>query len=144
MIEFECEVILEEGIKLQHYDRMLSRFNQWTQFKRDIKITSLLEGKRILYNIYDIKGNGIIGITTDQKLYSVVSGSIRNKMFDIHSMSFIINGDNIDELKIIIKPLDNHRGESLSEIIKSGITPIIHQLLENDSISYFYVNENYD
>ena len=45
--------------KLEQYEDLLKKFSQWTAIKREIKITSLLEGKRIQFDIDD-KGRIIV------------------------------------------------------------------------------------
>jgi hypothetical protein len=139
MIEnFEYKVIFyDDVVKLQDYDKLLKNFKQWTQFKRDIKLITILEGKRIQYDIEDIQSNipiyGTIGYEDDMML--------KNAAFVVKGMSFIINGDNIDELKVKIQFLNTNCGKIVKETIKNGIDPIIKQRITPNKFIHFYIDE---
>ena len=42
---------------LEQYEKLLSNFNNWSQYKRDIKLNSILEDKKIEFTL-DISGHG--------------------------------------------------------------------------------------
>jgi hypothetical protein len=51
----EYDVVLENDVELNHYDRLLTKFPQWKQYKREIKLNVLLnEGKRIGFDVTEI------------------------------------------------------------------------------------------
>lgn len=35
---FEYDVIIGNDVELEHYDRLLKKFSQWDQYKREIKL----------------------------------------------------------------------------------------------------------
>src|ERR1035437_905809 len=103
--------------KLSNYDSLLKKFRNWKQFQRDIKLTSLLESKRVQYDLEDIVNlPGYLGINR------------LSVLFYIRSMSFIINGDSIDELKITIESYSNDTRE-LGDI---------KQHMIDDEVKFFY------
>lgn len=142
MIEnFEYKVMFyDDVVKLQDYDKLLKNFKQWTQFKRDIKLITILEGKRIQYDIEDIQSNipiyGTLGYEDDMML--------KNASFVVKGMSFIINGDNIDELKVKIQFLNTYSAKIIKETIKDGIDPIIKQRITTGKFIHFYIDAGED
>ena len=110
---FECKVLFDDDdIKLQDYEKLLKKFTQWTQFKREIRLTSLLECKRIQYDVEEITFPiyGTTGYDLDITFSKVA--------FIVIAMSFIISGDSIDELKVKIRILDTESGKKILNDIK--------------------------
>ena len=54
MITKRIKVNIPEDSKISDFEPILSLFSNWTQFKREIKLSSILEGKKIEYLIEDI------------------------------------------------------------------------------------------
>ena len=51
----EYNVVLGNDVELNNYDRLLTKFPQWIQYKREIKLNVLLnEGKRIGFDVTEI------------------------------------------------------------------------------------------
>lgn len=123
--------------KLNHYEDLLSKFNQWISIKREIKITSLLEGKRIQFDIEDINTSGTIwGVLTTEPSHLI---NIKDCAFSIKSMSFILNGEKIDKLTLGIKILSTDKGELLENLIKDNIEIEIKEFIIDDKIHHFYI-----
>ena len=55
MITKRIKVNIPEDSKISDFEPILSLFSNWTQFKREIKLSSILEGKKIEYLIENIK-----------------------------------------------------------------------------------------
>ena len=139
----EYKVDINGDIKLHHYDKLLNRFKQWTQFKRDIKLTSLLEGKRIQFDIEDISSMyGYMGLRDDYDKLSSIS-TISMYCFDVKSMLFIINGDNIESLSLKVNIMPTNFGKEVMVLEESNIKLKMKQHLIDENISYFYLDTNY-
>lgn len=136
---YECEVDLCDNlVKLQDYDNALKKFGQWIQFKREIKLTTLLEGKRVQYDIEEMNTTTpIYGILGEELSGSI---SIPKISFYVKDMSFIINGDNVESLKIKIKIINGTpQGDLLQSIMDEGLDFKIKQKFLSHTM-YFYVD----
>lgn len=127
------EIAVElDNNKIIQYDIMLGRFRNWIQFKRDIKLTNLLEhNRKIQFDLENI--NGLYG-----GVYSGENPIHKFKLIDefaVKSMKFIINqnGVNIDSLKLKIKPFGNLMEKMLNQEYK------IYQNISNDQVISFYI-----
>lgn len=139
----DYKVVLDGDVKLHHYDRLLNRFKQWTQFKRDIKLTSLLEGKRIQYDVEDISSMyGYMGLRDDYTKLARIS-TMSSFCFDVKSMSFIINGDNIESLSLKVNVMPTSFGKEVMALEESNIKLLMKQCIIEDGVSYFYLDTNY-
>ena len=56
-----------DGIKLSQFEKKFQKWPQWTQFKREIKLNTLLEGKRIQFDIEDINEKVLFGREKKEK-----------------------------------------------------------------------------
>ncbi len=139
----DYKVNLNSDVKLHHYDRLLNRFKQWTQFKRDIKLTSLLEGKRIQYDVEDISNMyGYMGLRDDYVKLASIS-TISMYCFDVKSMSFIINGDNIESLSLKVEIMPTPFGKEVMALEESNIKLLMKQCIIEDCVNYFYLDTDY-
>ena len=50
-----------DEIKLSQFEDKLQKWPNWVQFRREIKLNSLLDGKRIQFDIEDITEYGKLG-----------------------------------------------------------------------------------
>ena len=99
------DVIIEDVVILDHYSKMLEKFKQWVEFKRDIKISSLLDsGKKMRFDV-EINSHGFDpifgGLYDDNDVNDILSSAC----FLVKEMSFIINGIIVEKLSIKIKTL---------------------------------------
>jgi len=131
------EVLIEGEVKLHYYENLLKSFNEWTSFKREIKISSLLENKRIQFDIEEIYKRGTIwGIMTSNPKNDI---NIKDSCFSVRSMRFIIKDDDVEKLSIEIVPLSTDNGNTLKQMIESNIEIVIKQRFEENEILYFYI-----
>lgn len=135
----EYNVELQEGITLQHYDKLLEKFKEWTEFKRDIKITSLLEGKKIKFDVEDINSSPsqtIFGYRSSYKgKEDEIKPTIEYTAFIVTDMSYIIKDSFIQELKIKIRTIDVNFENMINQDIKFKMKQHIFE----DRVSYFYI-----
>jgi hypothetical protein len=123
---------------LQQYDNLLSYFNNWSQYKRDIKLNSILEDKKIEFTL-DISGhaNGVmyVNVVTDDNYdYDVLKKSSSAIKF----MKFILKGNDVLELEITIKTMTTEWGKIVRNLIESGFDLELKQHIENNQIKSFY------
>jgi hypothetical protein len=122
-----------EGIKLSQFENKLEKWPNWIQFKREIKLNSLLEGKRIQFDIEDINEWG--------KIDSVKSNdmSLSDVVFSVKRITMIIKDDIVDELEIEWRPLQTELGRSIIGLLDAGIDVDISMSFFEDQFSHFYI-----
>ncbi len=142
--EYKVETL---NSKLSSYDYLLGRFKNWIQFKRDIKITSILESKRIQYDLESIVN--LHGYFGDRIIDSGIGQSLQDICFSIKSMSFIINNELVEELKVTIETVNNKKGRLLESMINSGFDLRVKQCMDKalssnseDLVLYFYIDDS--
>lgn len=123
------------GIKLSQFEDKLQKWPNWIQFKREIKLNSLLEGKRIQFDIEDINEWGRIGSnrSTDPMLSDIV--------FAVKGISMIIKDDFVEEIEIEWRPLQTESGRTIIGLLDSGIELEISMSFIDDQFSHFYIKE---
>jgi hypothetical protein len=138
-MEVKYSVQLEDN-RLEQYDKILSNFKNWKEYKREIKLNSLLESKRIEFEI-NISSHtfGVLYVElspphgdTEVRLNGVCAA--------ITDMRFILNEDKVDLLEINMKFLTTICGKEASTLVDSGLDLILKQLIVNDSVIKFYLD----
>lgn len=124
--------------KLEQYDKILSNFKNWPQYKREIKLDSVLEDKKIEFTL-DITGHAhgvmYVNVVVDDEDDFVV---LKKASSSIKFMKFILKGNNVLELEITIKTMTTEWGKILTELIESGVEMELKQRIINDSVKSFY------
>jgi len=123
---------------LEQYEKLLSNFNNWSQYKRDIKLNSVLEGKKIEFTL-DISGhahgvmyvNVLVDDTDDFDVLKKASSAIK-------FMKFILKGNNVLELEITIKTMTTKWGKIIRDLIESGVELELKQNIVDDQVKSFY------
>ena len=106
---------------LEQYEKLLSNFSNWSQYKREIKLNSILEDKKIEFTL-DISEhahgvmyvNVLVDDTDDFEVLKKASAAIK-------FMKFILKGNKVLELEISIRNLDTEWGNIIKELIESGV-----------------------
>ena len=132
LVEHHTEISLN-GQTLSQFERILSRYSEWISFKREIRLNTLLDDKRIQFDIDDISEYGFLG---DDE----VDINLTKTCILLKSMSFILSGDKIDKLEIKWRVLNTKNGEILRNIIESDIKIDIKMRFKEDMFFYFYVD----
>ena len=129
LVEHQTEISLNDQT-LSQFERVLSRYSEWTSFKREIRLNTLLDDNRIQFDIDDISEYGFLG-----------DGEILTRTcILLKSMSFILSGDKIDKLEIKWRVLNTKNGEILRNIIESDIKIDIKMRFKEDVFFYFYID----
>ena len=114
MVVHTFDVVLEDGTTLDSFESMLTRYNQWAEFKREVRITGLLnQGKKVQFDIED--ANLLIYTDTDALQY------IHNAAFRTDTISFIIKDEQILEVKISGEILPSQIGQTIKTILDEGL-----------------------
>lgn len=129
---FDFEVSLKDNT-LDQYEKMMSRYSEWKNFKRDIRLTSLLEsGKRIQFDIEEISMFVPIGCED-------IIVSLQLSTLEIKSMSFILKEDKVEKLTLKCKTLETPMGKVVRDLMDACFPIEIRQNIIDGKINYFYV-----
>lgn len=117
---------------LDQYDKALSTYNEWKSFYRDIKLSTLLEGKRVQFDIDNIQKIGVV----DDFITLENPGKLQTMAFSISGMTFIIKGNDIEKLTLKSEFLETDCGRKLKELYESGVELEVQQIIKGKSISF--------
>ena len=123
---------------LEQYEKLLSNFNNWSQYKREIKLNSILEDKKIEFTL-DISGHahGVMYVNVvveDEDDFDV----LKRASSAIKFMKFILKGNNILELEVTIKTMTTEWGNIIRDLIESGVELELKQRIIDDQVRSFY------
>lgn len=140
---FEIEIDVSETNNIQYYEEILSHFSEWPSVKRDIKIMSVLENRKIEFEISQI--TTVLPNSTNNSLWGQFESgdtilTLSRVCFVINSMSFILMAEQIIKLTLKIQVLTTQYGKILSQLIKDNCNIKIKQLVAGDCVKYFYVD----
>lgn len=116
---------------MDQYDKTLSSCKEWVSTLRDIRLSSLLENKRIQFDIENINLYGLF--------YEHLPYSIGKECFMINKMSFILKDNTVDELSVDITVLDTEMGNVLTSLLKVDVFLEIRQMFVGKYV-YFYID----
>ena len=124
---------------LEQYKELLSKFSNWTQYKREIKLNSLLENNKKIEFTLDISGHahGVMYVNV------LVDGDndievLKKASFAIKFMKFILKGNKILELELTIRNLNTEWGNIIRELIESGVELELKQNIVDNQVKSFY------
>lgn len=117
---------------LDQYDKALSTYNEWKSFYRDIKLSTLLEGKKVQFDVDNIQKIGMVNdfVTLENP------GKMQTMAFNISGMTFIIKDNNIEILTLEAEFLETECGKKLKEIYDAGIELEVRQVFTERNISF--------
>jgi hypothetical protein len=123
---------------LEQYEKLLSNFNNWSQYKREIKLNSVLEDKKIEFTL-DISGHAhgvmyVNVIVDDAYDYDV----LKKASSAIKFMKFILKGNNVLELEITIKTMTTEWGKIIRDLIESEVELELKQNIVDNQVKSFY------
>ena len=123
---------------LEQYEKLLSSFSNWKEYKREIKLNSILEDKKIEFTL-DISGhaNGVMYVNVlvdgedDFEVLKKASSAIKH-------IKFILKGNNVLELEITIETMNTEWGKIIGNLIESGIDLELKQNIVDNKVKSFY------
>jgi len=123
---------------LEQYEKLLSNFSNWKEYKREIKLNSILEDKRIEFTL-DISGHahGVMYVNVvvdDEDDFDV----LKKASSAIKFMKFILKGNNVLELEVTIKTMTTEWGKIIRDLIESGVELELKQNIVDNKVKSFY------
>jgi hypothetical protein len=123
---------------LEQYEKLLSNFSNWKEYKREIKLNSILEDKKIEFTL-DIFGHahGVMYVNVlvdDEDDFDV----LKKTSSSIKHMKFILKGNNVLELEITIKTMTTEWGKIIGDLIESGVELELKQNIVDNKVKSFY------
>ena len=123
---------------LEQYEKLLSSFSNWKEYKREIKLNSILEDRKIEFTL-DISGhahgvmyvNVLVDGEDDFEVLKKASSAIKH-------MKFILKGNNVLELEVTIRTLNTEWGKIIGNLIESGIDLELKQRIVDNKVKSFY------
>ena len=129
--------------KIEDYEKLLSRYNNWKKYKREINLNQILEdGKKIEFEIEVLNNQSVSYI----KIYNkndVIDSLLRNACASITKMKFIILNNKVLNLTVYCSKLSTNSGKILENNIKSDIDLKLYQNkdIEGQVIDFYFINE---
>jgi hypothetical protein len=139
VIEKEFEISLDNNT-LDQYDFLLSKFKDWVEYKRHIRINSLIESEERIEFTVELEHSPIyVSVIVDDWVNPMI-----NNCAIVKYMKFIIYNYKIESLDIKITTLTNYYGQIINNLIESGIEIEVKQYLDtykNNIIGFFINNK---
>lgn len=132
------EVDLDD-VKIENYEKILSRFDNWKKYKREINLNQLLEeGKKIQFDI-EIKNNPMVFYISVSDHESTHTTSLTNACSVINKLTFIILDSKVLKLEAELKLLDTNWGKKIKNLVESEIDLKLFQHLNIEGqVDNFY------
>ena len=131
--DFDYEVLLNNNT-LDQFEDLMSRYKEWTSFKRDIILTSILEsGKKIQFDIESISMFGQFGNSGNIL-------SLQMSVLIIKSMSFILKENKVEKLTLRCKVLSTPMGKVVKELMENSMDIDLKPHIIDNKVVYFYVD----
>jgi hypothetical protein len=131
--DFDYEVLLNNNT-LDQFEDLMSKYKEWTSFKRDIRLTSILEsGKKIQFDIESISLNAQLGNSGNMI-------SMQLSVLIIKGMSFILKENKIEKLTLRCRLLETPMGKVVKELMENSMNIDLKPHIIDDKVVYFYVD----
>lgn len=135
---------------LEQYESFLSKFKVWPQYKREIKLSTLLnEGKKIEFTVniesHTFGTHYIEIIDSNEESTQRIETSLNKACGVVKDVKFILNGNNVELLSINIKFLDTQYGKICKKLLEEEFLLILKQKIlpeigiTKKSIMKFYI-----
>jgi hypothetical protein len=133
MVIHTLEVELEDDESLDYYEGLLTRYNQWKVFKREVRLTGLLNsGKKVQFDIED--ANLLISTDMDAIQY------IQKAVFRADNIKFILKDEKIFSMSLSGEILPTSMGTFIKGILDEGIPLKIKKYNDKRGRITFYID----
>ena len=133
MVVHTLEVELNDDESLDYYESLLTRYNQWKVFKREVRLTGLLNsGKKIQFDIED--ANLLIYTDMDAIQY------IHKAVFRADNITFILKDEEIVSMSLSGEIIPSTLGNNIKEILDAGINLKIKKYNDKQGRITFYID----
>ena len=130
---FDYEVLLNNNT-LDQFEDLMSRYKEWTSFKRDIILTNVLEsGKKIQFDIESISLMAQLGNFSN-------TVSLQMSVLIVKSMSFILKENKVQRLTLRCKVLSTPMGKVVKELMENSMDIDLKLHIIDNKVVYFYVD----
>ena len=127
------EVELDDDESLDYYEGLLTRYNQWKVFKREVRLTGLLNsGKKVQFDIED--ANLLIYTDMDAIQY------IHKAVFRADNIKFILKDEKIFNMSLSGEILPTSMGTCIKGILDEGIPLKIKKYNDKRGRITFYID----
>jgi hypothetical protein len=127
------EVKLDDDESLDYYEGLLTRYNQWKVFKREVRLTSLLNsGKKVQFDIED--ANLLISTDMDAIQY------IHKAVFRADNITFILKDEEIVSMSLSGEIIPSTLGNSIKGILDAGINLKVKKYNDKRGRITFYID----
>lgn len=131
--DFDYEVLLQNNT-LDQFEDLISRYKEWTSFKRDIRLTNILEsGKRIQFDIESISLTAQLGNFGNEV-------SLQLSTLAIKGMSFILKENKVEKLTLRCRLLETPMGKLVKELMENSMDIDLRPHIIDNKVVYFYVD----
>lgn len=131
--DFDYEVLLKNNT-LDQFEDLISRYKEWTSFKRDIRLTNILEsGKRIQFDIESISLIAQLGNFGNEV-------SLQLSTLAIKGMSFILKENKVEKLTLRCRLLETPMGKVVKELMENSMDIDLRPHIIDNKVVYFYVD----
>jgi len=131
--DFDYEVLLQNNT-LDQFEDLISRYKEWTSFKRDIRLTNILEsGKRIQFDIESISLTAQLGNFGNEV-------SLQLSTLVIKGMSFILKENKVEKLTLRCRLLETPMGKVVKERMENSMDIDLRPHIIDNKVVYFYVD----
>ena len=131
--DFDYEVLLQNNT-LDQFEDLISRYKEWTSFKRDIRLTNILEsGKRIQFDIESISLTAQLGNFGNEV-------SLQLSTLAIKGMSFILKENKVENLTLRCRLLETPMGKVVKELMENSMDIDLRPHIIDNKVVYFYVD----
>ena len=131
--DFDYEVLLQNNT-LDQFEDLISRYKEWTSFKRDIRLTNILEsGKRIQFDIESISLSAQLGNFGNEV-------SLQLSTLAIKGMSFILKENKVEKLTLRCRLLETPMGKVVKELMENSMDIDLRPHIIDNKVVYFYVD----
>lgn len=131
--DFDYEVLLQNNT-LDQFEDLISRYKEWTSFKRDIRLTNILEsGKRIQFDIESISLIAQLGNFGNEV-------SLQLSTLAIKGMSFILKENKVEKLTLRCRLLETPMGKLVKELMENSMDIDLRPHIIDNKVVYFYVD----
>jgi hypothetical protein len=135
---------IDTEITLDLYESFLSKFNNWKEYKRELRLSNLLnEGKKLEFTV-DIENHphGCHYIEFDEHEKLSFDTNLSSACGSIKSAKFILNNNIVESLDIEVMILDTYWGRTVKQILESKISLTLKQFFAPKYVKFYITIPN--
>ena len=134
-----------ENLRIENYNKFLSKFDEWSKFKREINLNFLLNSqKKLEFEVELDNSSSVYYVGFYEKPLYTNTVLLQKSAAIISSLKFILAKNSIESLVVNLNILSTTWGKTLKEMIESENKPdLLQQIVDGELVNfYFLVNKN--